>query len=428
MRTTSSRTLRFDVYILDLTRCALVRGETEIRLRPKAFDVLRYLVEHAGRLISKEELIGATWQGISVTDDSLVQCIKDIREALSDHDRRIVKTVPRRGYIFAARVEVSSIAVLPFVDLSDSADKTEHLGEGIAEELTNVLARIAGLRVVSRSSSFRFRGKAHDAREIGKLLNVSAVLEGSVRRARRQLRITARLVDVADGCQSWSETYERQVGDLFAIQEEISRVIAERLSLRSRNNPSEPIPKRHTANIEAYHDYLSGRYFWSQFSKSGIAKACRCWECAIEKDPNYALPYAGLADAYFRSYRLGHLDAREASDKINSSARKALALDETLTEAHVSLANIKIHADRDFVGPAASWKEHLHLTQAMPTPITFIRTTGLPEGILRNHISTVCAHSTLILPILPCSPIFAGTITTPVILPPPSRPVAEQLT
>src|SRR6516165_6424607 len=107
----------------------------------------------------------------------------------------------------------------------------------LAEELTNVLARIAGLRVVSRSSSFRFRGKAHDAREIGKLLNVSAVLEGSVRRARRQLRITARLVDVADGCQSWSETYERQVGDLFAIQEEISRVIAERLSLRSRNNP-----------------------------------------------------------------------------------------------------------------------------------------------------------------------------------------------
>jgi adenylate cyclase len=344
----SSETVSFDVYTLDLMRCALLRGGETIGLRPKAFDVLRYLVEHAGRLVSKEELVGAVWRGISVTDDSVVQCVKDIREALSDDNHQIIQTVPRRGYLFAARVGPSSIAVLPFADLSGDSENSEYLGDGLAEELVNTLTQIPGLKVTSRSSSFRFRGKAQDIRSIGKALNVTTILEGSVRRAGDQLRITAQLVSVDDGYHLWSETYDRRLGDVLAIQEDIARAIADRLQVRPRGDIPKPKARRHTDNTEAYHLYLTGRYFWAKFTKNGIAKACECWECAIARDPTYPLPYAGLADAYYRSYLLGNIDPRRAFEKIESAARKALELDETLAEAHVSLANMKLHSDWDF--------------------------------------------------------------------------------
>ena len=253
----SSETVSFDVYTLDLMRCALLRGGETIGLRPKAFDVLRYLVEHAGRLVSKEELVGAVWRGISVTDDSVVQCVKDIREALSDDNHRIIQTVPRRGYLFAARVGPSSIAVLPFADLSGDSENSEYLGDGLAEELINTLTQIPGLKVTSRSSSFRFRGKAQDIRSIGKALNVTTILEGSVRRAGDQLRITAQLVSVDDGYHLWSETYDRRLGDVLAIQEDIARAIADRLQVRPRGDIPKPKARRHTDNTEAYHLYLT---------------------------------------------------------------------------------------------------------------------------------------------------------------------------
>jgi TolB-like protein/Tfp pilus assembly protein PilF len=277
-----------------------------------------------------------------------VQCVKDIREALSDDNHRIIQTVPRRGYLFAARVGPSSIAVLPFADLSGDSENSEYLGDGLAEELINTLTQIPGLKVTSRSSSFRFRGKAQDIRSIGKALNVTTILEGSVRRAGDQLRIAAQLVSVDDGYHLWSETYDRRLGDVLAIQEDIARAIAERLQVRPRGDTSKPTARRHTDNTEAYHLYLTGRYFWAKFTKNGIAKACECWECAIARDPTYPLPYAGLADAYYRSYLLGNIDPRGAFEKIESAARRALELDETLAEAHVSLANMKLHSDWDF--------------------------------------------------------------------------------
>lgn len=341
-------TLRFGVYTLDLTRCALRRGEETIGLRPKAFDVLRYLAQHAGRLVSKEELIEAVWRGISVTDDSVVQCIIDIRYALSDDDHRFIKTVPRRGYVFAAAVGPSSIAVLPLVDLSGDSENSEYLGDGIAEELINTLVRIPGLKVASRSSSFRFRGKAQDICAIGKDLNVGAILDGSVRRAGDQLRITVQLVNVDNGYHLWSEIYDRRMDDILAIQEDIARAVAEKLQIQSPGEPPHRRARPHTSNTEAYHLYLTGRYFWTKFTKTGLAKACECFECAIAHDPNYPLPYAGLADAYYRSYLLGNIDPQRAFAKIESSARKALELDGTLAEAHVSLANMKLHSDWDF--------------------------------------------------------------------------------
>src|SRR5260370_8146179 len=341
----SSETMSFDVYTLDLMSCALLRGGAMIGLRPKAFDVLRYLVEHAGRLVSKEELIGAVWRGISVTDDSVVQCIKDIREALSDDNHRMIKTVWRCGYLFAARVGAQSIAVLPFADLSGDSESSEYLGDGLAEELINTLAQIPGLKVTSRSSSFRFHGKAQDIRSIGKALKRRTVLEGSVRRAGNQLRITAQLVNVDDGYHLWSDSYDRRMGDVLAIQENIARAIADRLQVRPQGNIPKPTARRHTGNTEAYHLYLTGRYFWAKFTKSGIAKACECWECAIARDPTYPLPYPAFAAPYYRSSLLATTHPRGAFEKIESAAPKALGLDETLAEAHLSLANMKLHSD-----------------------------------------------------------------------------------
>ena len=348
MQTAPDETLCFDDCTLDLARCVLLRGGKTIEMRPKAFDLLRYLVEHPGRLISKDELIKAVWRRVAVTDDSLVHCIKEVRAALSDDDHRMIKTVARRGYLFAAPIGPTSVAVLPFVDLSNRSESIDYLGDGLAEELINALARISELKVVSRSSSFRFRGPAHDIRGIAKELKVRTILEGSVRRAGDQLRVTAQLVNADDAYHLWSETYDRQMGDVLAIQEDIVRAVAENLHVRPRDGSPKPAVKRYTNDIEAYHLYLTGRYFWAKFNRSGIAKACECWECAIARDPAYALPHAGLADAYYRSYLFGNISPRSAIEKIETAARKALELDETLPEAHVSLANMKLHSDWDF--------------------------------------------------------------------------------
>src|ERR1043165_9801608 len=190
MQTAPDETLCFEDCTLDLARCVLLRGGKTIELRPKAFDLLRYLVEHPGRLISKDELIKAVWRRVAFTDDSMVHCFKEVRAALSDDDHRMIKTVARRCYLFAAPIGPTSVAVLPFVDLSNRSESIDYLGDGLAEELINALARISELKVVSRSSSFRFRGPAHDIRGIAKELKVRTILEGSVRRAGDQLRVT----------------------------------------------------------------------------------------------------------------------------------------------------------------------------------------------------------------------------------------------
>jgi len=348
MQTVLPDTLCFDVYSLDLMRCVLLRGQEKIELRPKSFDVLRYLAEHAGRTISKDELIKSVWQGISVTDDSLAHCIKDIRAALSDSDHRIIRTVSRRGYLFAAPVGPVLIAVLPFVDRSRRTEHSEYLGDGLAEELINALAQVPGLKVVSRSSSFRFRGKALDIRSIGQELKARAILEGSVRRAGDRLRVTVQLVNVDDGYHLWSEIYEQRMSDVLAIQEDVLRAIIAKLNVGPRDGFPKMTVRRYTNDTEAYHLYLTGRYFWAKFTKNGIVKACECWECAIARDPTYALPYTGLADAYYRSYFFGNIRPRSAFKKIETAARKALDLDETLAEAHVSLANMKLHSNWDF--------------------------------------------------------------------------------
>jgi TolB-like protein/predicted Ser/Thr protein kinase len=189
---------------------------------------------------------------------------------------------------------VPSIAVLPFTNLSPDPDN-EYFGDGLAEELMNALAQLPGLRVAARTSAFQFRGKDADIRDIGARLNVGTVLEGSVRKAANRLRVTAQLINVADGFHVWSERYDREMADIFELQDEITTAIVEQLRVRLGPEREAPTIRRHTDNLDAYALYLKGRYYWNSLIAEGLRRSRECYERAVEIDPEYALAHAALS-------------------------------------------------------------------------------------------------------------------------------------
>jgi TolB-like protein/Tfp pilus assembly protein PilF len=233
------------------------------------------------------------------------------------------------------RDDPKSIAVLPFADMSPESDQ-EYLGDGMAEEVLNVLALLPDLHVAARTSSFAFKGTGRSIQEIGRELAVATVLEGSVRKAGNQLRITAQLNTVADGYHLWSQTYQRQMEDVFAIQDEIARAIVDTLRVKLLGEQDRPLVKAGTKSPEAHDLYLQGRHYWYRRYKVGLQTALEYFERAIEADPNYAPPYTGIADAYSVLGIYGLAPPNEARAKGQAAAEKALALDSELADAHFS--------------------------------------------------------------------------------------------
>jgi TolB-like protein/Flp pilus assembly protein TadD len=233
-----------------------------------------------------------------------------------------------------AATTTKSIAVLPFVNMSADAEN-EYFTDGMAEEIINALSKVQSLRVASRTSAFAFKGKNQDIRKVGEQLNVSTVLEGSVRKAGTKLRLTAQLVNVADGYHLWSERYDRELEDVFAIQDEIAGNIVRALRVVLSDAEKRAIEKAPTDTVQAYDYYLRGRQFFHQFRRTGIQFARRMFERAIDTDPNYALAYAGVADccAFLYMYWDGSKANLEGAD---TASRKALELDAELAEAHAS--------------------------------------------------------------------------------------------
>jgi len=227
-----------------------------------------------------------------------------------------------------------SIAVLPFVNMSADAEN-EYFSDGIAEEIINALSKIQALQVAARTSSFAFKGKNEDIGSIGRKLKVATVLEGSVRKAGSKLRVTAQLINVADGYQLWSERYDRQLEDVFAIQDEIAENIVKALRVVLSEDEKRAIERAPTENVQAYEYYLRGRQYFHQFRRTGMQSARRMFERAIETDPRFALAYAGLADCSAFLYM--YWDGSKANlDGADSASRKALELDPELAEAHAS--------------------------------------------------------------------------------------------
>jgi tetratricopeptide (TPR) repeat protein len=215
----------------------------------------------------------------------------------------------------------------------------------MAEELIDALTKLKDLRVVSRTSAFRFKGGGHDIRHIGQQLDVSHVLEGSVRKAGNRLRIRAQLVNVTDGYHLWSEKYDRDLEDVFAVQDEIARAIVETMKVQLVGEPEAPLVKRYTSNLEAYSLYLKGRYFWNKRYEGGLQQAMGHFKQAIENDASYALAYTGLADCFVLLGAYEYLAPKEAFSNAKGLAQKALDIDSTLAEAHASLGFIAfVHA------------------------------------------------------------------------------------
>jgi TolB-like protein/DNA-binding winged helix-turn-helix (wHTH) protein/Flp pilus assembly protein TadD len=408
---------RFGPFHIDLEQRVLFRGGVAVSLTQKAFDTLAILVERQGKIVDKSDLIKLVWPETFVEENNLTQNISTLRKVLGEGE--YIETIPRRGYRFVMMVEglsavnvspadsesiqppsinriprwiwgalsisavaglayftlmhfrnrgraehpVDSLVVLPFVNLSANPDN-EYFSDGLTEEITNVLAHINGLRVVARTTAFQFKGKAQDVRAIARQLHVNAVLEGSVRREQNRLRVTAQLNDAQGGYHIWSQTYDRDEGGVFEIQEDISRQIARAV----RPNGSSPRAVPGSRNLEAYNFYLKGRYYWNKRTGENLKTAIGYFQNAIAKDPGFALAWSGLADCHVLTSDYTPPTApKESYPKARAAAQKALALDRTLAEAYTTLAYVKLQYDWDWAGAESDFRKALQLNPGYAT-------------------------------------------------------------
>ena len=229
--------------------------------------------------------------------------------------------------------------MLPFTDMSPAKDQ-DYFCDGVTEEIINALVHIKNFKVIARTSAFAFKNKQIDVREIGRKLNVETLLEGSIRKDGNRLRIMAQLIKVADGSHIWSERYDRDMKDVFAVQDEISMAILDNLKVKLLGEKKAMITKRHTENLEAYNLYLKGTYCWQMLTAEGYKKAAEYFEQALQKDPEYALVYVGLAAINNVSTTFGNVPPDEAYPKANEYINKALKIDNTLAEAYSILGHI----------------------------------------------------------------------------------------
>lgn len=389
------RTYSFGEFTLDLDRGALLSAGADVKLRPKSFEVLCYLVERQGLLVTKDELLDAIWGQTIVTEDSVTHCLIDIRKAIGDRSQNKIRTVPRRGYIFDLPVTASeepsgtklasrwpswrfaaalilmlgvatvwwgfgnrgvevpvtvepqsvvaphSIAVLPFLDMSPEQDQA-YFADGISEEILNLLAQIPELRVIARTSSFSFKGQNVDIATVADKLNVTHVLEGSVRKDNNNIRITAQLVNASSSDYLWSEMYDRELESIFAVQDEISAAIVGALQAHLELQVEAAPRVVATANTEAHEAYLRGRYLVTQRTPATVAGAVREFEKAIALDPDYARAHAELALATLLLIRAqyGDLTRTEAIARAAPNVERAMALDPGRAEAHAAAGRL----------------------------------------------------------------------------------------
>ena len=260
----------------------------------------------------------------------------------------------------APRKAINTLAVLPLVNVSADPNM-EYLSDGITESIIDALSQLPKLRVMARSVVFRYKGQDVDPLQTGGDLGVRAVLTGRVLQLGDQLIVRAELVDVADGSQLWGEHYNRNVSDIFKVQEEIAHEITRKLQLRLSGDQKKRLTKRYTDNIEAYQLYLQGRYYWSRRTSEGIKGGIHFFQQAIDTDPNYALAFAGLADCYIMAGFYDHLPPAEAFPQAKTAALKALEIDDQLAEAHISLAAIRTFYEWDWLDAERDFKQGIKL-------------------------------------------------------------------
>jgi TolB-like protein/Tfp pilus assembly protein PilF len=373
------RTVRFGVFDLDLRSGELRKQGRRIRLEGQPVQVLIKLLEKPGELVTREDLRKELWPADTFVnfEQSLNAAVKRLRHALGDApaNPRFIETLARRGYRFIAPVStavttstsevqrpraVESLAVLPFVN-ADADPETEYLADGITESIINHVSRLSSVRVMARSTVFRYKDKTNDPRAVGRKLNVDAVLLGRLQQRGDALLVGAELVDVQNGWRLWGEQYNRKLADIFSVEEEMSQEISEKLRVQLSGADRSLLAKRYTQSTDAYQDYLKGRYHLNRLTEDGLRKAIEYFERAIERDENYALAYTGLADSFGLLGFMGLAPAADVMPKAKEAARRAIAIDDGLAEGHASLAGVFKNYDWDWAGAEREYAKALDL-------------------------------------------------------------------
>ena len=335
--------VRFGAFEVDLEGRRLLRRGLPVTLREQSFQVLTALMERPGEIVTREELRRQLWSSDTNVDFevALNSAVSRLREALGDsaHTATFIETIPKRGYRFLVPLpRRPAVAVMPFASHPAGA-KDEYVGEGLTDEMIRVLSRIEGLRVTARSVTFRFKGQAWDARQVGRELGVEAVLEGSVWTSGDRVRITVNLVGVRDGFNLWAERFDGTLGDLLSIQDEVCAAVAEALHLRLATET----PEKRPSNGKAYVQYLKGAYLLKKRRPDDVRRAFEYLREAIRLEPGYAEPYYGAAMYYNVSAAFGALPAVDALAEAEAFVSRGLALDETSANLHSTLGMLRMY-------------------------------------------------------------------------------------
>ena len=339
---------QFEGFVLDLTRGILsnAKGE-ELPLRRKSFDLLRLLIVNRGRLLDRDTIGQAIWSDVTVTDDSITQCVRDIRRALGDREQRILKTMRRRGYIFDANIAAQekppardkpSIAVLPFANPSCNPDQ-EYFSDGIADDIITELSRSRALFVIARNSSFAYRERSFDVRQIARELGVRYLLEGSVRRSAERVRVTAQLIEAETGNHIWAERYDRNLSEIFAVQDEITSEVTTAIVPAVTDAEQRRALRKLPENLGAWEAYQRGLWHLGKCNGTDVVLAQHFFERAIALDAGFASAHAALSVAFaFHAGVSGVLCFDEGLRLAGEHARKAVEIDSNDPEGQAVLA------------------------------------------------------------------------------------------
>jgi TolB-like protein/Flp pilus assembly protein TadD len=365
MEKRASHFYEFGPFRLDVVEQMLTREGAHVSLTRKAFQTLLTLVENCGHVVSKDDLMERVWPDACVEEGNLTQNIFTLRKLLGGKSDGItyIETVPRRGYRFLARVKEvrgggawaaragsrrRAVAVLPFTNNSNDPN-IEYLCDGMTESIIDSLSPLRSLKVMARSTVFRYKRREADATEVGRELDVDVAIMGRLLQFGDGLTISIELVDAADGSQLWGKRYNLSSSDIFAAQEEILKDVKQNLLAEGEADRDEPPARQYSGSVDAYHYYLKGRYSWNKYTFEGVNKSVEYFRRAIDLDPRYALAHAGLADSYLRLSNT-YLPPREVLPQGKSAALRAVSLDEGLAEAHSSLGALKLYHDYDWRG------------------------------------------------------------------------------
>jgi TolB-like protein/DNA-binding winged helix-turn-helix (wHTH) protein len=413
--------LRFGTFELDLASRELRKGGAPVKLQSQQVELLALLAERAGEVVSRDEIRRALWDEETFVDfdQSINFCVNKVRDALNDDPQRpqYIETLPRKGYRFIATMieshngfaqtssvagppvaakpapprrrwlltagaalvlvaialaakmaappqngakSIESLAVLPLENLSHEPEQ-DYFADGMTDELITDLAKISALRVISRTSVMQYKGTRKPVPQIARELNVDAVLEGTVMRDRGRVRITAQLIAAAPEKHLWAEKYEGSLSEVLTLQDAVAKAVVREIRIKVTPQEQAVLATRRAVDPAAYEAYLKGRYLWGPGGEKNLMKSLSFFQQAIDKDPGYALAWAGLADAYNRLASWGVLSRKDAAPRARAAAEKALELDSSLVEPVVALALVKADYEWDWAGAEQLLKRAIEL-------------------------------------------------------------------